>query len=170
MNRLYAGVGSRETPLPIIREMENIGMRMALLGWTLRSGKAKPPLIGRKPDTDSADLAFERGCNMVGGKAVIRVATLWQPALDHAATFHPNWSACSEHARALHARNSQIMLGDSDTDFNDPVAVVVCWTEGGAVKGGTGQALRIAAAKNIPVFNLAVTPADAFWSFVGDRS
>jgi hypothetical protein len=32
---------------------------------------------------------------------------------------------------------------------------VVCWTPGGLLKGGTAQAMRIAHAYGIPVFNLA---------------
>lgn len=35
-----------------------------------------------------------------------------------------------------------------------PVSFVVCWTEGGLLKGGTAQALRIATALNIPIINL----------------
>jgi hypothetical protein len=165
----YAGVGSRSTPLPIIREMENVAMRLAIAGWQLRTGAGKRPL-NPKPDTDSADLAFERACKLVGGQCVVRVPTLWEPAVEHAAKFHPNWDACNEFAQGAHARNSMIVLGDGRA-FDDPVDAVVCWTAGGVVKGGTGQALRIAAAWSIPVFNLAIDGAlEAFWCFVGDRS
>lgn len=162
----YAGIGSRETPLPVIREMENIAMQLALRGFVLRSGAAKP-----KPDapvdTDSADLAFERGAAIVKGRKIIRVPTVSPAAMEHAARYHPNWSACNEHARALHARNSLIMLGDW---LDDPVRFVVCWTAGGKIAGGTGQALRIAVDPmyNIPVFNLAIPGAVAtLWSWLG---
>ena len=149
---IYAGIGSRETPEPVLNEMRLIAMLLAGRGWCLKSGRA----VG-------ADRAFEEGAKLANGRAVYRVATLHQPALDHAAQFHPNWGACDEHARALHARNSQIMLGDR---FDEPVKFVVCWTEGGAIVDGTGQALRIAAAYNIPVFNLAVTPSAALWEWL----
>jgi hypothetical protein len=148
----YAGIGSHETPEPVCLEMGNIAMQLAIRGFALRSGGA-----------DGADVAFEKGAKMVGGPHVIRGRTHWQPALDHAAQFHPDWEACDDTARALHARNSMIMLGDQ---LDLPVAFVVCWTPGGAVIGGTGQALRIAPAYNIPVFNLAVTPAAALWSWL----
>lgn len=151
----YAGIGSRETPQPVLQEMSNIAMQLALRGIVLRSGAAK-----------GADEAFEAGCDMIRGPKVIRCATLWQPALDHAAQFHPNWAACNEHAQGLHARNSLIMIGD---DFASPVSFVVCWTAGGAVKGGTGQALRIAAALQIPVWNLAVHSVDDFWSWINGK-
>lgn len=166
----YAGVGSRSTPLPVVREMENVAMRLGMMGWALRSGAAKPKmhLVGGKlarvdPNTDSADLAFERGADMLKARKTIRTATITQSAMDHAAQYHPNWSACDDHARALHARNSLIMMGDW---LDDPVRFVVCWTPGGMVKGGTGQALRIASALNIPVFNLAVTASDDFWRWI----
>lgn len=150
----YAGIGARVTPKPIALQMENLAMRFALKGLVLRSGRGKRP-VDAGPDTDSADLAFERGCDAVAGRKVIRSVGYGDDRLEHAARYHPNWAACNEHARALHARNSLIMCGDW---LDDPVAFVVCWTEGGKVKGGTGQSLRIAAAPeyNIPVFNLAI--------------
>ena len=43
------------------------------------------------------------------------------------------------------------MLGpklDAPSDF------VLCWTEDGEASGGTGQAMRIAAAHGVPVYNL----------------
>lgn len=150
---IYAGIGSRETPAPILLEMGNIAMRLALAGHTLRSGAA----IG-------ADKAFEDGCDMVKGSKVIRLATLQPSAIAHASRFHPKWSACSETTQALHARNSLVMLGDS---FDSPVDFVVCWTEGGEIKGGTGQALRIAEFHSIPVFNLALPGhADKLWEWL----
>jgi hypothetical protein len=159
----YAGVGSRSTPIAVIRQMEAIAMQLALKGWILRSGAAKRP-VPLVPDTDSADLAFERACKMVGGRNVIRVPSSSPGALADAALYHPNWSACNDNARALHARNSLIMKGDM---FDDMVRFVVCWTQGGAVKGGTGQALRIAAAHNVPVFNLAVHTPDQLYGWLG---
>lgn len=143
----YAGIGSRDTPEPILQRMSTIAMQLAMRGVVLRSGMAK-----------GADKAFEGGCDMVRGNKVIRCATQWQRALDHAALFHPNWNACNDNARALHARNSMIMLGDN---FDLPVSFVVCWTKNGGVVGGTGQGLRIATAYNIPVYNLFYPEHDA---------
>ncbi len=53
---LYAGVGSRLTPMPILGLMRKLGFRLAELGYTLRSGAA-----------DGADAAFEAGCDEAGG-------------------------------------------------------------------------------------------------------
>lgn len=161
----YAGIGSRETPIQVCNEMSNIAMQLALRGICLRTGRAKQP-AKPAPDTFSADLAFENGCAMVGGKRIIRTANSSDYALAHAAQFHPNWSACDEYARGLHARNSLIMCGD---DFASPVNFVVCWTLRGEVRGGTGQALRIAQLLQIPVFNFGVSPIERFWSWIDDQ-
>lgn len=139
----YAGIGSRKTPEAVLIEMSNIAMKLAMRGWTLRSGGA-----------DGADKAFERGADMMRGRKVIRGVTEQPHAMDHAARYHPAWDRCDAYARSLHARNSLVMLGDR---LDHPVSFVVCWTPGAAVTGGTGQALRIAEDKqyHIPIFNLA---------------
>lgn len=151
----YAGIGARKTPDAILLKLEMIGALLGARGYILRTGRAA-----------GADTAFEVGARRVKGPMFLRVRSNWQPALDHAAKFHPNWEACDEDARWLHARNSMIMLGDGD-QFNDPVNFVVCWTEGAKERGGTGQALRIANHYGVPVFNLADDGAEAaLWTFV----
>ena len=40
--------------------------------------------------------------------------------------------------------------------LDDPVEFIICWTPGGKVTGGTGQAIRIAKDLDIRVFNLAL--------------
>ena len=67
-----------------------------------------------------------------------------------AAEFHPNWSACKQGARRLHARNCHQILG---LDLKTPVDFVVCYTPNANRSGGTGQALRIAERLNIPIFD-----------------
>jgi hypothetical protein len=44
----YAGIGARETPEEVLKQMESISSRMRELGYTLRSGGAR-----------GADTAFE---------------------------------------------------------------------------------------------------------------
>jgi hypothetical protein len=153
----YAGIGSRQTPLAILRLMEIIAFRLAEGGHTLRSGGAP-----------GADLAFESGCDAAMGKKEIfipwngfqnRSAHLengvisgyCHRALKLASEIHPNWAACSPSARMLHARNCYQILGKS---LNHPVSDVVCWTPGGSGAGGTGQAIRLARKYGIPVWDL----------------
>ena len=79
--------------------------------------------------------------------------------MDIAARLHPAWHRCSPAARKLHARNVNILLGAA---LDRPVDAVVAWTRDGAVTGGTGMGLRIAAAYGIPILNLgAVSPRQA---------
>lgn len=160
----YAGIGSRETPRFVLREFWRIGQALAQRGIVLRSGGA-----------DGADSAFEGGCDSVHGPKQIflpwegfqgrhedrtpghRVYVGVGPqALDLAASMHPSWKSCSRGGRALHARNGYQVLGPK---LDTPVNFIVCYTTAGSGKGGTGQALRIAAANSIPVYDFGAAGA-----------
>ena len=151
----YAGIGSRKTPRPALDLMFQIGVRLAHLGWTLRSGGA-----------DGADTAFERGAAHGGGDMEIflpwrgfngrtrgKLGSLEKQAEAEviAARFHPAWHRCSQGARKLHSRNVFQVLG---SDLSSPCACVICWTERGEGGGGTGQALRIAKHHGVPILDL----------------
>ncbi len=159
--RAYAGIGSRRTPQPVLELLSALASQLAQRGHLLRSGHA--------PD---ADQAFEQGAGpdaevylpWASFESSARcVAGYVQPepspaAMQMAATHHPAWERLGRGGRSLHARNCHQILGRG---LDDPVSFVVCWTPDGATThpgpstGGTGQALRIAAAHEIPVFNLA---------------
>ena len=159
--RAYAGIGSRRTPEPVLQLLTALASQLARRGHVLRSGHAP-----------GADQAFEHGA---GARAEVYLpwpsfessvrcaAGYVQPepsseAVQMAAAHHPAWERLGRGARSLHARNCHQILG---RDLQDPVSFVVCWTPDGATThpgpstGGTGQALRLAAAHTIPVFNLA---------------
>jgi hypothetical protein len=159
MQNKYAGIGSRSTPLLVLQQIESIAERLAKIGWLLRSGGAS-----------GADDFFERGCDKVKGQKEI-----WLPwsgfnkstsghsspsedAIKMASEIHPNWDALSQGAQKLHARNCHQVLG---WGLDDPVDVVICWTEGGRAIGGTRTALMIAKRHNIRVCNLAIDPIPA---------
>lgn len=176
--KFYAGIGSRETPSHILTLMCDLGRKLALDGWTLRSGHA-----------DGADQAFEKGADLARGKKQIwlpwdgfngapryeetngwthRVARLGGEDEEIAAAHHPAWNRCSRAARLLHTRNVGQILGSQIVHYgsvNDPdpeitvsrepvTQFVVCWTKDGRASGGTGQAIRLAQAFGIPVHNL----------------
>lgn len=159
--RAYAGIGSRETPDFILRDMKLLAQHLSG-DWTLRSGGA-----------NGADTAFEEGAIAGDGRKEIflpwpgfngRPSTpdyITVPpsrlAEELAAYFHPAWDRCSSTAQKFHRRNSYQVLGQ---DLVSPVAFVVCWTKGGRRKGGTGQALRIAEHFDIPIFDLAIVSVD----------
>lgn len=161
--KVYTGVGSRKTPLHIGELMESIACQLAIRGWALRSGHAK-----------RADQHFEWGARKAKGYAEIylpwpgfeRDAPLWdrhyvqeRPAPEAytiAREHHPNWDACGQGARALHARNVHQILG---RELVDPSRFMLCWTPAGRTEGGTGQAIRLAEHWGVEVFNLAMASA-----------
>jgi len=67
-----------------------------------------------------------------------------------AAIYHPYWNNLSYGAKKLLARNVYQVLG---YDLQTPSSFIVCWTKDGKGSGGTGQAIRIAKAYGIPVFD-----------------
>ena len=162
--KAYAGIGSRQTPPDIIALMQRIGASLGMLGWTLRSGGAR-----------GADTAFEEGAKFATAPMEIylpepgwnlrpnRPPYVQKPTREAyaiAERYHPAWHNVKPNARPLHARNVHQVLG---ADCATPSKFVICWTPDGAqtettmATGGTGQAIRIAVAYGVPVFNLART-------------
>ena len=156
---IYAGIGSRSTPLDFLNVMADIAAQLGTLGWTLRSGHAQ-----------GADTAFEQGARQSKGEMEIFLP--WQgfngannnnkeyvvpvfndKLVNIAAAHHPNWNRLSNGAKKLHARNVCQILGKN---LEEPAKMVICWTQGGLKGGGTGQAVRIANSYGIPVFDLAL--------------
>lgn len=153
----YAGIGSRNTPNEVLLLMESLGEWLAKKGHTLRSGGA-----------EGADFAFEKGCDKAKGKKEIylpwnafnnrkaskNVFCLYENAKEAfalAEKYHPNWEYLTAGGKALMARDGYQVLG---IDLQTPADFIVCYTEGGLMKGGTGQALRIARDYGIPIFNM----------------
>jgi hypothetical protein len=158
---VYAGIGSRETPEDVLALIRTAAASLSARGHLLRSGHAP-----------GADQAFELGAGSnaeiylpwasfearapLTARYVQRSPT--SEALALAAQHHPGWLHLTQGGRALHARNCHQILG---RDLNSPVRFVLCWTPDGSLDGrgrktgGTGQALRIANALKIEVFNLA---------------
>ncbi len=157
-NRIYAGIGSRETPSAVLAEMEQIARAMAAHGWKLRSGAA-----------EGADGAFEAGARNADGAREIwlpwngfngrtagadtRVGLNSAANRDTARRCHPNWGGLSDAAQKLMVRNVHQVLGP--TPGESPASdLVLCWTSNGSGGGGTGMALRLARLKGIPVVDL----------------
>lgn len=158
MNKVYAGVGARITPVKVQQQMASLAMMLGCQGWTLRSGGQQK----------GADQAFEDGCLAVRGKMEIFLpwdgfcnkkhdpdkgyfSTLDRIVIEKSKAFHSNPNRLNEIGERYMGRNLQIIMGD---DLNAPVDMIICWTEGGKVKGGTGHDIRVAKHYGIPVFNL----------------
>lgn len=154
--KYYAGIGSRKTPYNVICRMAIIGDRLRQMGYICRTGGA-----------DGADAAFLGvSCGKVelylpwpgfnGHTRGINAGEdmdLRDIALDH---YEPKarWHSLSSGVRKLMTRNVAQILGlfplvDEKSEF------VICWTPDGKGGGGTGQALRVARAYGVPVYDLA---------------
>jgi hypothetical protein len=151
MNKIYAGIGSRETPPEVLDDFKKLGAFLAKHGYILRSGAA-----------EGADAAFEAGCDSISGKKEIYLP--WkkynenpsqllndQAGWDLAVQIHPYWDNLNLNAKLLIARNSNIVMG---MQIQQPCDFIICWTPDGREIGGTAQALRIAKKYKIPVYNL----------------
>lgn len=154
-NLIYAGIGSRKTPPEYCRVMTDIARQLSPTGWLLRSGAAA-----------GADSAFERGArhkeihlpwdgyNNVRANDTTHIVPRPTPEIaDVAARYHPAWEKLSDAVKLLMCRNATIVLG---TDLARHAKMVVCWTEGGKLNGGTAHGIKIAHAFDIPVFNIAL--------------
>lgn len=140
----YAGVGARETPQEVLTLMHDVGRNLAREGFLLRSGGAR-----------GADSAFGTGCREGEGASEIFLKDApISPLFDRLTeNMHPKPSALSPHGRLLMNRNGAQVFG---SDFSRPCDVLLCWTPGGKGGGGTGQAIRIARAIDIPVLDLGL--------------
>ena len=159
MSKIYAGIGARATPPEVLEIMRALASRMEIDDWKLRSGGAK-----------GADSAFEAGIANTANKSIYlpgrsfnqRSAGMpgvydstrqpgWQEALQTVAEYHPAPGQLSPFARNLMARNAMQVMGPR---MDAPADLVVAYTPGGRITGGTGQALRMAGDIGIPVRNL----------------
>lgn len=162
--KFYAGIGSRQTPREMLNLMTRLARYLATKGYVLRSGGAP-----------GADTAFEMGAGAAAeiiipwpgferryNAIVFSNSQALEDAMAIAEKFHPVWSTLTNGAKLLMARNVAQVLGPS---LDSPVDFVLCWTphwncdaSGRVVNasGGTGMAVRLAAANGIPVRNLAV--------------
>lgn len=176
---IYAGIGSRETPVPMLEIMWRVAWLLARQGWLLRSGGAP-----------GADTAFDQGAIAGGGRREIYLphggffsdlrpaGPLTDPsyivpqnrfsqdlvdrAYHLASEYHPGWIGLVDSHRDLMMRNVFQILGP---DLNTPVQMAVCYAKGSVidardrvvdVRGGTGQAVRVAADHPVITYNLAL--------------
>jgi len=168
MNKIYTGIGSRQTPREALTMMRFFSLNLIQEDYILRSGGAP-----------GADQEFEWGAARSGLpkqkiQSLVEIYLPWEKfekekrsfivptrveaqdeAYEIAAYFHPNWKYLKRGARMLHARNVHQIYGPDVTRPKFP-EFVICWTEGGKMKGGTAQALRIAQGHNIRIYNLAI--------------
>lgn len=151
---IICGIGSRETPKEILEEMTKIGEWIRLENHFLRSGHAP-----------GADWAFEHGAqekaivylpwerfNIESISRANKIVVSDQKDYNSITnTYHPNHLHLSSTVRKLMNRNACQVLG---LDLKRHSDLVICWTIDGGATGGTGQAMRIAEAYKVPIYNM----------------
>ena len=150
--KFYAGIGSRSTPEGMLLKISLTATYLEKRGYVLRSGGA-----------DGADKAFESGVKDPANKIILRPKQSTKEAEAIAEQIHPMWSACNDHARKLHGRNVQIVLGEK---LDQPADFVLAWTPDGKERGGTRTGLVLAQQRGIPTYNLADADISKFVEFL----
>ena len=152
MEKIYTGIGARETPENITAILEKLAAFLADEKYVLRSGAA-----------EGASAAFERGCDSAGGPKEIylpwrgfngnnsNIYTVTEKALAIVSRFNPAWVTLNDSAKKLQGRYAHSILGEG---LNRPSKFIICYTKEGKKKGGTGQALKVAERYTIPVIDL----------------
>lgn len=159
-NRIYTGIGSRETPPDICRKLTDTATKLNSVGFTLRSGHA-----------EGADKAFEKGSNQK------EVYVPWSTFNGFSGDFvefdedlkkftakefdkyrkgQAEWIHIKEPVQKIMMRNVKQIIGE---DVNNPKLsdFVICWAdtdEQGNVVGGTGFTVWVAKKFNIPILNI----------------
>lgn len=152
----YAGVGSRETPQDVLDNMTELAKELENEGYVLRSGGAEgadKAFYNGVQNKKNAKIYFDTDIEHdVYGTAKTANSLLREthPRVDKVGAGRPTW---------LLARDGYQVFGDQ---FDSPAAFIICWTNDGvtsyeqtsATTGGTGQAIRLASRKGIPVINM----------------
>ena len=150
----YAGIGSRETPAEILKQMTVLSAWMSRRGWHLHSGGAA-----------GADTAFARAHRSPHARSscpgpamsVTQVRTVISPRAKSTAAAPRSPPSCTPRGINADREPGSCTAGTSPfysgASLSTPVSAVVCWTKGGQVIGGTGMGIRIAQAFDIPVLN-----------------
>lgn len=175
LKKVYAGVGSQKTPEWACIRLAKLAYVLSHQGYVCQSGLARGSdyafYIGIKAYCEEYGLDLNQyyrgfiphnGFNNFkkGMPGVILIED--NKLLEHARRIAQSvmsashWANCSDFAKSAHTRNSFQMYGPT---LSQKVGEVFCWApptgKGIHVKGGTGQAVRIADRLSIPVTNLA---------------
>lgn len=152
--RAYTGIGSRKTPKNMRPLITRIARRLDELGYTLRSGGA-----------DGADTFFEHATTHqeiylpwpgFNGRVGAYLHRPSPAALRLASERIDGFDRMKQSFQKLLARNMHQVFGKYlRKDLRVTSRLVICWTPGGRMCGGTRHAWQLAVDEGIPVFNLA---------------
>lgn len=180
--KIYTGIGSRETPQDIMDIMTLLAQKLDQKGWILRSGGAPGADSAFQKSVSRYDNVFLpwKGFNGQPGTLITDRHIISEAMyIIQRNSVHEEWerminSPGSMGAVKLHTRNVFQILGH---DLKTPSKMVVCWTPDGAIgfndsskiTGGTRTAIRLAEIYKVPVFNLKRPEhLDRIMSFIYD--
>lgn len=172
----YAGVGSRKITSNQSLMVSRASFALALMGYKANTGRA----IGTDLSVEfgviaavsylrqldpSIKLSDYLSCYLpwdgFNGKRVSDgyIVPAGNRHIEYSKSFHPDWSALKNSGKLLMGRNACQVL---EENLSSPVSFLLGLTPDGAISaketthktGGTGQAIRIADANSVPIFNL----------------
>ena len=156
MSKIVTGIGSRDIPEPFNTWLRDVATYLKSKGCILRSGGAKGSdrIFQDVFENSNADMEIYIAWNgfeglYANGKNIILADH--PNCKEYTLKYHPNPSYLSVGAFKLMNRNAHQVLG---YDLKTPTDIVVCYTQGGKIKGGTSQAIRMAMDYNIPIVNI----------------
>lgn len=171
----YAGVGSRQTPEAVCRYLYRLAHHLRVEGWVVRTGGASGAdwafmdgagMFARGArDLPAEQAPAEVYIPQLGWRGIsARPGVFPAPppgAYTIAGSHHPEWARLGALVRDLHERNVCQILGPDPEGAPSPAHLLICWTPDGAAcaretsvrTGGTGMAIRLADAYDVPVFN-----------------
>lgn len=166
---IYAGIGSREVPKNVYKDMYEAGELLGKNGYTLRSGSAQGSdeafEFGHKSTKSPMELFIPwHGFSRTGGPYIIPTREDYRLAFQYLPLCHDMFKTMSlKHYLMgvsqkskfgaickLHGRNMFQILG---LKLNEPVDFVLAYTKGGEMVGGTSVALKLAQHLQIPIYN-----------------
>lgn len=154
--KIVTGIGSRAIPNPYYTWLKDIAEFLAQNNCGLRSGGAvgSDTIFQKAFEKYNSPMKIYIAWNgfeglYANGKSIILADHI--RCKEYTEKYHPNPKHLSSGAYKLMNRNAHQILGFS---LKTPSNLVVCYTEGGIIKGGTSQAIRIAQDYNIPIVNI----------------
>jgi hypothetical protein len=169
--KFYAGIGSRDVPDDIGKDMQYIAEVLEQNRFTLRSGGAEGSDQWFQSGVDDNAQIWLPWAGFSGGlreeypnHTYMIISERDKEAFDSVNKFHPSATNLSRGARSLMARNYRQIAGKTYPNSK----FVICWTKDGADVGGTSQALRIAKSLKIPIYNLFTLTRDEILDMVLD--
>ena len=155
--KYWAGIGSRTISRAIAKDMGRIASILESDGYTLRSGNAtgSDQAFALGVENNAQILLpwkdFNLDFQLAHPKHTYQTPIEFdKEALESVGKFHPAPHKLDVNGVLFMSRNFRQIIGLNSPDSQ----FVICWTHDGTDVGGTGQAMRIASSRYIPVYNM----------------